>query len=191
MSSILLTPPAVEPLSLAEAKDYLRVEHADDDDVIAALIASARAHVEAATRRALITQTWRHSRDAWPRDGRIAVLPAPLKALVGARVYDQDGTPQEIDLESFVVDTVSAPGVVAFPPWSVPSPGRAVAGVELDVTVGYGDAAADVPAPLALATRLLLAHWYEYRGVVAPNGATATLPMGVAELIAPYRVLSL
>ncbi len=56
MSSILLTPPAVEPVTLAEAKAYLRVEHGDDDDVIAALIAAARSHVEAQTRRVLITQ---------------------------------------------------------------------------------------------------------------------------------------
>ena len=53
-------------MTLAEAKAYLRVEHDDDDDVIAALIAGARVHVEAQTRRALITQSWRLIRDAWP-----------------------------------------------------------------------------------------------------------------------------
>src|SRR5690242_14642320 len=81
MPSILLTPPAVEPLSLAEAKAFLRVEHDDDDDIIAALIAGARIHVEAQTRRALITQSWRLVRDCWPQDGRIEVRPAPLRSL--------------------------------------------------------------------------------------------------------------
>lgn len=42
MSSLLLTAPAVEPLSLDQAKAYLRVEHADDDDLISALIAGSR-----------------------------------------------------------------------------------------------------------------------------------------------------
>ena len=55
MPSILLSGPAAEPITLAAAKQFLRVEHGDDDDVIAALIAAARIHVEAATRRALVT----------------------------------------------------------------------------------------------------------------------------------------
>ena len=38
MPSILLAGPAVEPVTLAEAKQFLRVEHDDDDDIIAALI---------------------------------------------------------------------------------------------------------------------------------------------------------
>ena len=106
MSSILLDGPAVEPVSLAEAKAYLRVEHDDDDDTIAALIAGARVHVEAQTRRALITQTWRLSRDAWPSNGRIAVLPAPLRELVAARIHKLDGTTQAIDADAFAVDTI-------------------------------------------------------------------------------------
>jgi uncharacterized phiE125 gp8 family phage protein len=75
MPSILLTAPAAEPLSLAEAKAFLRVEHDDDDGVIAALIAGARLYVEGQTRRALLTQTWRLVLDAWPTSGRIGVRP--------------------------------------------------------------------------------------------------------------------
>jgi uncharacterized phiE125 gp8 family phage protein len=52
MSSILLTPPAVEPVPLADAKAYLRVEHDDDDDVISGIIEGARLQIEAQTRRA-------------------------------------------------------------------------------------------------------------------------------------------
>jgi uncharacterized phiE125 gp8 family phage protein len=64
MASIMLTGPAAEPLTLAEAKDFLRVTQDDDDSVVAALIASARILVEAQTRRALMTQQWRIVRDA-------------------------------------------------------------------------------------------------------------------------------
>ncbi len=64
MSAFLLKAPAVEPLSLAEAKAFLRVETSDDDEVIGTLIAGSRIHVEAQTRRALITQNWRISAGA-------------------------------------------------------------------------------------------------------------------------------
>jgi uncharacterized phiE125 gp8 family phage protein len=189
MSSILLTAPAVEPLTLAEAKDYLRVDTTDDDDVITALIAGARVHVEAQTRRALITQSWRLVRDCWPPDGRIAVLPAPLRSVVAARTYDETNTTHAIDTGAFVVDTASS--ALAFAPWSMPAPGRDLAGIEIDVSVGYGDAASAIPEALRQATRMLIAHWYENRGLIAFGQTVAVMPAATAALIAPFRMLAL
>jgi len=191
MPAILLTPPEVEPVTLAEAKTYLRVEHDDDDDVIAALIAGARIHIEAQTRRALIAQTWRLVRDAWPPDGRIAVLPAPLRELAAARVYRFDGSAQALDVDAFTLDTASAPAVLSFAPGALPAPGRPFAGIELDVEVGYGETAADVPEPLRQAIRVLVAHWYENRGLIAAGQGAAVLPLGAGALLAPYRVVTL
>src|SRR3970282_2154356 len=127
MSSILLSGPAVEPVTLAEAKAYLRVEHGGDDDVIAALIAGARVHVEAQTRRALITQSWRLVRDRWPENGRIAVVPVPLRPLTAARLYKLDGTTQDLDIAAFVADAAAAPAVLSFAMGAMPAPGRVVA----------------------------------------------------------------
>jgi uncharacterized phiE125 gp8 family phage protein len=190
MSSILLNGPAVEPITLAEAKAHLRVEHNDDDAVIVSLIAGSRIHVETQTRRALISQNWRIIRDHWPSDGQIAILPVPLQQIVAARVYESDGSTLAIDTQAFVVDKASAPALVAFAPWSLPAPGRVIGGIELDVKVGYGDGAADVPEPLRQAIRLLVAHWYENRGVTSQR-AVNVLPIAVNALIAPYRVFSL
>ncbi len=190
MSSILLSGPAVEPLTLDEAKAYLRVEHDDDDPVIAALIAGSRIHVETQTRRALITQTWRLIRDNWPVDGQLRILPAPLQQILAARVYDASGATLSIDTQAFVADKAAAPAVVAFAPWSLPMPDRVVGGIEIDVRVGYGDTAATVPQPLRQAIRLLVVHWYENRGLTAAR-AVGVLPATVSALIAPYRVLSL
>lgn len=188
MPSRLLTPPAVEPLTLAEAKAFLRVEHDADDAVIAALVAAARGHVEAHTRRALLTQTWRLTREAWPADGRIVVSPSPLQALAAARVTDASGVAHELDLGGFAVDAAAA--VLVFAPGSLPPPGRP-AGIALDITVGYGDAPADVPEPLRQAVRMLTAHWYENRGVAAAEVGAALLPLSVAALLAPYRAVTL
>ena len=190
MSAILLTAPAVEPVTLDEARAFLRVEHNDDDELIAALIAGSRIHVEAQTRRALITQSWRLARDNWPEDGRLRIVPGPLQALNSARVYDFDGNAHDVDLQAFVPDLGASVLVVA--PWAVPAPGRIAAGIELDVTVGYGDSALDVPEPLRQAICLLIAHWYENRGLVAAGTTQAgVLPQTVGALLAPYRMLSL
>ncbi len=188
MASILLTAPAVEPVTLDEARAFLRVETNDDDEVIAALVSGARIHVEAQTRRALITQGWRISADAWPDDGRLQVRPAPLKTLDAARVYDFDSAAHEVDTQAFVPDLANS--VLIFAPWALPAPGRLSAGIELDVTVGYGDAVVDVPEALRQAIRLLTAHWYDNRGLAA-LGTVTVLPSTVAALIAPYRVLAL
>ena len=82
MPSILLSGPAIEPLTLADAKQFIRVEHNDDDDVITALMAGSRIHVETQTRRALITQSWRLVRDVWPELGCVPVLPQTAAALI-------------------------------------------------------------------------------------------------------------
>jgi len=58
-----------EPIQLAEAKAQARVEFADDDALIAALIAAARKYAETRLRSALITQTWTLMLDSFPSAG--------------------------------------------------------------------------------------------------------------------------
>jgi uncharacterized phiE125 gp8 family phage protein len=189
MSAILLNPPAAEPLSVAEAKSYLRVAHDDDDAIIAALIASARHHVEALTCTGLLTQTWRLILDGWPASGRIKARLGPLRSLTAARIYNESGGTTSLDLGRFVVD--EAAGVIAAPGWSLPPPGRAVRGIELDVAIGYGDAPADVPQVLLQAIRMLVAHWYDNRGLASIGQSVAMMPPSVNAMIASHRVLSL
>lgn len=188
MAAILLTPPEAEPLSVSDAKTYLRVETADDDVLIASLIAAARSHVEALGRCALLTQSWRLVLDGWPPDGRIKPKLAPLSAVIAARVYDEAGTAHAIDAENFVLDV--AQGVIAVRPL-MPQPGRATAGIEIDVVAGFGDAGRNVPPALMQALRMLLAHWYDNRGLIAIGANIIMMPPSVNALIASHRVLSL
>jgi uncharacterized phiE125 gp8 family phage protein len=188
MPSVLLSGPATEPITLAAAKQFIRVEHDDDDDVISALIAGARVHVEAQTRRALITQSWRLTRDVWPDIGCLPVLPVPVRTLDAVRIYKSDGTTLPLDLAGFALDKAAAPARLAFTQIAPPAPQRPIAGIEIDVTCGYGDAGTDVPEALRQAIRMLVAHWYENRGLIAIGSEIAVLPQTVAALIAPYRV---
>jgi uncharacterized phiE125 gp8 family phage protein len=189
MPSILLNGPTAEPWTVADAKSFLRAENDDDDAVIASLIAAARSHVEAMTRCALLAQTWRFVLDQWPKDGRIRLGRGPVLSLVAARVYDSAGHATSIDVGTFVLDT--AAGVVASPAWSLPVPGRANAGIELDVELGFGAAATDVPDVLRHAVRTLVAHWYENRGLIAIGQSVAMMPASVNAMIASYRVRGL
>lgn len=109
--------------------------------------------------------------------------------LAAACVYDFDNAAHAVDTAAFVLDRGGS--ALIFAPWALPAPGRATAGIELDVTVGYGDAAIDVPEALRQAIRLLVAHWYDNRGVVTTGPNYSPLPLSVAALLAPYRILSL
>lgn len=187
MSAFLLTPPASEPLTLDEAKQFLRVEHDDDDALIASLIVAARTQVETVARCALIAQTWRFVRDAWPAAGRIVLKRGPLLSIAAARVFDGDNEPVAVDVDQFVIDRAGA--VIAFPVWALPHPGRRTAGIEIDAVLGFGEATAHVPEPLRQAVRLLLAHWYENRALGGETGGN--VPAGFAALLAHYRPVSL
>ena len=188
MPMLLLAGPAAEPWTVADLKSFLRVEHDADDAVIASLLTAARAQIEVATGKMLLAQRWRLVCDAWPRDGRIVLRGGPLRALIAVRSYDERGYAHSVDLDSFVLDL--AGGVIASPPWALPEPGRDVAGIELDLELGYGTAPDDVPAPLRHAVRTLVAQWYDNRGGPADAGA-AVLPGGVAAMIAGYRAVAL
>jgi uncharacterized phiE125 gp8 family phage protein len=185
-----MTPPALEPVSLADAKLHMRIDGDDDDALITAAIVAARAHVEANTRRVLIAQEWRVYLDRWPR-GRAVRLPvAPLISVDEVRVFDAAGTPAVVDPATYEVDAVSVPGrlVLSNGPLAV---GPSVNGIEIDVTAGYGATSIDVPTPLRQAIMMLVAHWYEHRGAVGHDQAGWIPPLGYDALLAPYRVLSL
>lgn len=74
----LTSPPAVEPVSLDEAKLQCRIDSDlyDDDDLVSALITAARQYVEEVCGRALITQTWRLALPGFP--GATGVLGVPV-----------------------------------------------------------------------------------------------------------------
>lgn len=184
MIPLLLSAPALEPISLDEAKAWLRIDSSEEDQLIAALIVSARLTLEAFTRRLFVTQSWRLTFDAWPASvARRNILPIPLapsQSVTAIRVHGASGAPQLLDAASY--NSALSRVVFAAPP---PAPGRATDGVEVDVVAGYGDAASDTPEPLRRAMLALVAHWHENRGDATDE--PWHLPTLVATLTRPYR----
>lgn len=179
MTLALVTPPAVEPVSLAEAKRHLRVESDDEDAYLADLIVAARAHVEAVAGRKLATQVWR--RYAAGRQP-VPLLVGPVQRVEAVTVYDAHGHAAALEPADWTLwdeCLALAPGVSA---------GN---GVEIDVVAGYGDAPADVPPTLRRAILLLVAHGYEFRGAVAPDDQPVAIPPGFDALVAPHRRIAL
>jgi uncharacterized phiE125 gp8 family phage protein len=127
--------------------------------------------------------------DRWPDGGRITPRIGPLRALAAVRVFNAAGEASAIDPETFVIHR--AAGVIAAPGWSLPPPERSIAGIEIDIDVGFGEAASDVPPILLQAIRILVAHWYENRGLIAIGQTVAMMPASVNAMISSHRVLSL
>ncbi|NWH09212.1 MAG: phage head-tail connector protein [Alphaproteobacteria bacterium] len=179
----LLTAPAAEPLTLAEAKSFLRVATDADDALIAGLITAARRTVEEMTGRALMTQSWRLTLDHWP-EAPIRMPRPPLRALLSATHVGADGAEIAMALGEFWVDTASDPGrVVLLEPY-LSSALRPALGLRLEFSAGYGDTAQHVPEPLRQAIQLLIAAFYENRG---EGGISAETGRAIAALIDPFR----
>lgn len=62
----IVTPPAGEPVSVADAKKHARIFTNVDDSLIAGYISSARRKVEGILKRALINQQWRYALQNFP-----------------------------------------------------------------------------------------------------------------------------
>jgi uncharacterized phiE125 gp8 family phage protein len=185
---MLLQGPTVEPLTVAEAKAFLRVTHDADDALIGALIAAAGAQTRALARRARLVHRRGLVCGRWPEEQRKTWRIGPLRALLAARVFDSAGVAHPVDPSIFVLDA-SSDRLIA--PLAPPLPGRCNAGIELVAELGFGSDPSEVPEPLRHALRTLVAHWYDHRGLIASGGGVALLPAGVATLIASYRGLAL
>jgi uncharacterized phiE125 gp8 family phage protein len=188
MPLILTSGPAAEPVALAEAKAHLRVDAAAEDMLIASLIVTSRLHVEAAASLALITQSWSYLLDRWPRSPSLRLPLRPVQSIDAVRLYDENDSPTPLDPATYRLDGAGLPPrLVRRGALLWPRPGRTANGIEIAFTAGWGNAAADVPAPLRQAILLLVAHWYEHRSPLEPGAPAAPLPPMVSELITPYR----
>lgn len=165
-----LTPPEIEPISLLEAKDHLRVRHDLQDDLIEALIRDARTRVENLTQRPLITQTLRMDYARFPSYAdSLALSRVPVQSVDSLTYLDSAAERQTLDAADYdlllpTADPIILPRINAQWPAHTARPES----IQVTVTAGYGDTAEDVPGDLRRAILLLIGHWHENAELSAP-----------------------
>ena len=182
MIPIFIEGPAVEPISLSEMKDYLRLDDDAQDDLVTGLVKAARLMIEAASRRILVEQRWRVVLDRWPEDGRVMLPISPILAVDGIKVFDASGAEIEVPAASFELDRMSDPPSITVT--DARAPAKARNGIFIELRAGYSPAPDAIPAPLKLAIKILVAHWFENRGDVMGE---QIMPPEAMALIAPFQ----
>lgn len=189
----IATAPAVEPVTLAEAKLHLRVTQSGEDTLISALIKAAREYAEGVLNRALIDQTWDLYLDAFPGecDGYVLKVPmSPLKSVTYVKYLDEAGVQQTLSASLYAVDITSEPGRI-YPAYQQVWPTLrtgALGAVVVRFVAGYGADGTFVPESIKAAIRLAVAHWYENREDTVVGTIVSKLPLGVDALLWQERI---
>jgi len=187
------TAPALEPVTVTEAKTHLHITGTDDDTKIGLLITAARQYLEKYLRRSLINQTFILSLDGAPSCS-VLELPMPkLQSITHVRYYDTDDTLQTFSSASYRADTVSYVGRVMLKDgysWPTVIADRADA-LQITYVSGYGAATTDVPEAIRQAVFMLVEHWYTNRGVVLVGTIQANLEFALENLLSIYKVTQL
>lgn len=169
-----LSTPTQPVVSLAEARDHLRVTHALDDAYITRLIDTATAVIEGPHGAGipLSPSRWVLTMDNLPRQFDIDLCPVQSVDRI-----THGGT--VIDPTTYTVDLDSTPArVVADRPQHVTKLGT----VKVEFKAGYET----VPADLRHALLMLISHFYEHREAVSATDLK-DVPFAVSAIVQRYR----
>ncbi|MEM9421178.1 MAG: head-tail connector protein [Pseudomonadota bacterium] len=182
----LITPPAVEPISLSDLKSALRVDHSDDDTIIIQIAETARAFIERRLDMAFLRQTWSFTLDHIPHGG-VTLRPRRLIDVTSVSVKYGDGVANTLADSKWCLFrrdpahiTVDAPQSEGEEPLT-----------ELQILFNAGfPSVADIPAELLRALYMLTAHYYEEREAFR-NQRYVPVPYGVEAILATFKEVRL
>jgi uncharacterized phiE125 gp8 family phage protein len=200
MAFVLKTSPTSEPVSLAEAKNFLRIIDIDDDALINSLIIAVRQKAETWMRRALITQTWTLWLDASPDGLNLSIPLSPLQSVTYIKSYNLVNVASTFDLIKYFVDTASTPGRVALNDGQTwPTALRRINAMEVEFVAGFGPAS-NVPETIKQGIlqwiKLLFANKSKlYESDESTSGLLESnrlaIPPAVIVLWEPYKLLKI
>lgn len=162
MPTIVITPPAAEPISLTEAKLQCRVDGSADDALLGVLITAAREQAENELGRALITQTRELVLDEFP--DACVLRGAPVQSITSVKYLDTSGVEQTMNLADTLLDKDSSPGAL-YPAYGKVWPATYAVpnAVRVRYTCGYGAAGSNVPESIRHWMLIAIATWYAHR----------------------------
>ncbi|GMG82588.1 head-tail connector protein [Paralimibaculum aggregatum] len=182
---------ASEPVTVAEAKEHLRVDFADDDDQVARVIAAARAMIERRTGRLLVSREVVLRLSGFPETSwaDIELMGGQVSAIASVGYVDPDGASQTVAASSWEADLTPVPALLR-PAFGESWPDYRHWGLPVSITYTAGYASEQVPGDLLAGLLMLAGTMYEHRETVIAAAAPAEVPLGVRELVDPYRIHS-
>lgn len=185
-----VTGPAVEPLTIAEAKLHLRVDISEDDAYIGTMITAAREWVESYLDRTLVATQWILRTAEFPAEELELPRPPMISSGTATAVIVTytlaDASTATLSSAAYRVDRNSTPGNVS-PVINGTWPSGAIDddnAVSVTYWAGYGPTGADVPATIRHAMLMLIGHWYEQRSAVLTGTISKPLEFALESLLA-------
>jgi uncharacterized phiE125 gp8 family phage protein len=191
MKTTVINAPALEPVSLDQVKVFLKITHAQEDELLQHLIKTVREMAETATQRKFITQRLasvipfypNHKKKkglqrVWRSGERFALFLSrgPLKEVIGVDLISDEGVATPLRSACYHINPNQDPALLV----TAEDKGW---GLRVTYDAGYGDGVDAVPAPIRQALLNMVARLYSQRTL--DSGA---LLKGVWDLLAPYQM---
>lgn len=185
----LITAPTDLPVSVAEAKAHVRVDHADEDAPIEAMLRAAVSHIDGYSgraHRALVTQTWEDAFAGF--EERMFLAVGPVASITSVTYEDASGADATVSASDYsLLESARGYYIKPKPGLSWPDTGRRDDAVRVRYVAGT--AAGAVPPAIKAAVLLVFGDFYAHRETTAP-GRAVSIPVAatVDRLLAPYQM---